>query len=67
MEYHKKLEEKLEMLKKENQRLEDENASLWFWIHFFQNTKNDKYNLELKKNKISFWKYEIRKVRFMSL
>ena len=32
MEYHKKLEEKVEMLKKENQRLEDENASLWFLL-----------------------------------
>ena len=32
MEYHKELEEKLEKLKKENKRLEDENASLWFLL-----------------------------------
>ena len=30
MEYHKKLEEQVALLKKEKQRLEDENASLWF-------------------------------------
>ena len=32
MEYHKELEKKLEKLKKENKRLEDENASLWFLL-----------------------------------
>jgi DNA repair ATPase RecN len=32
MEYHKELEKKLEKLRKENKRLEDENASLWFLL-----------------------------------
>jgi len=32
MGYHKELEKKLEELKKENKRLEDENASLWFLL-----------------------------------
>ena len=38
MEYHKELELKLEKLKKENKRLEDENASLWFLLDELENS-----------------------------
>tara|TARA_Y100001938_G_C7824773_1_gene298377 strand:+ start:31 stop:243 length:213 start_codon:yes stop_codon:yes gene_type:complete len=45
MEYHKKLEEQVAMLKKENKRLEDENASLWFLLDELEksNIHNEEY------------------------
>lgn len=45
MEYHKELELKLEKLKKENKRLEDENASLWFLLDELEksNVSNPEY------------------------
>ena len=45
MEYHKKLEQEVELLKKEKKRLEDENASLWFLLDEFEksNIRNPEY------------------------
>ena len=39
MEYHKKLEQEVELLKKEKKRLEDENASLWFLLDEYEKSK----------------------------
>ena len=45
MEYRKELMAKIEKLKKENKRLEDENASLWFLLDELEksNLSNPEY------------------------
>jgi len=61
MEYHKKLEEQVAKLKKENQRLEDENASLWFLLDELE--KSNIHNPEYKE----MFEEVYEKLRYQSL